>query len=291
MRLHSKALLAACLLAVTAGVAPLGAADDPQSATDASSDNVKGRLLRFKQDAPLHYELHRKHYNHALAIMPTVRNLDKLDAVYGLTALGLAASDESADAIDVVKPLLVTYGADPGVVDSQGFTALHYAARAGNYAVVELLLQFGADADAENPLSKEQRITPLYMAYQRNRVRIADLLVKHGAKELDEDIMQNLNVSAAVSEASEAVLQGDDRGDPQAAMKTRFAAMSHAMERTLREQGRLAELDSWQQVKDQVFRALAGSPRITGESKSDYMRRLSENVQRAISNEQGDIRK
>lgn len=47
------------------------------------------------------------------------------DLVYALMPLGL------------VKPSLAIYGADPDVVDSQGFTALHYVAGAGNWTVVE----------------------------------------------------------------------------------------------------------------------------------------------------------
>lgn len=115
--------------------------------------------------------------------MPLAEDIDALDPVYGETPLGMAAMDESTSAYAMVKPLLARYGADPNVTDRRGFTALHYAARASNYAVAELLLGFGADVDAENPLHEDKRTTPLWMAYQKNRTRLADFLKQRGARE------------------------------------------------------------------------------------------------------------
>lgn len=115
---------------------------------------------RLRAESPLHYELLFKHYDHALKAMPGIDDVDAIDSTTGLTALGLASKDESADAIDVVRPLVLTYVADVQQADAVGNTALHYASAAGNMAVVLFLIDNGADVNAANRMG----ITPLYFA-------------------------------------------------------------------------------------------------------------------------------
>ena len=282
MRLHSEALLAACLLAGTTGAA----ADSPQ---DGSSrpETTRDRVERLEEASPLHYALFRKNYDDALAAMPLAEDIDALDPVYGETPLGMAAMDESASAYEMVKPLIVTYGADPGVTDRRGLTALHYAARAGNYAVAELLLEFGADVDAENPLHEGRRITPLWMAYQKNRTRLADFLKQRGARELDAGVREKLRIDA---EMSEAMSRAADRArrlpegpDPELDLRKRFDAMAGATERTLRRQGRTEELEAWLEVKDRVFQAMAETPPPgTDGSAERYAREMAAGLLRAV---------
>ncbi|KAG0015786.1 Elongator subunit elp6 [Entomortierella chlamydospora] len=64
------------------------------------------------------------------------------------------------------------------VLDSAGYSALHYASRAGNKEICTLLLNAGADVDAKTP---ELGTTPLMRAVQQNHLAIARLLVSYGA--------------------------------------------------------------------------------------------------------------
>jgi ankyrin repeat protein len=62
-------------------------------------------------------------------------------------------------------------------VNRPGWTALHYAASEGHADVVRLLLDSGAEADAESPAL----ITPLMMAARGGHGEICNLLLRAGA--------------------------------------------------------------------------------------------------------------
>ncbi len=272
-------LVAAALLAPPSAL--------PQEAP-AATDARRKRLADFAQSAPLHAALHRREYDRALTLMPHETDIDRVDAVYGLTPLGLAAKDTSADAIDMVKPLLLTYGADPNVPDRLGYTPLHHAAAAGNYAVVEALLLFGAEvdavlgaeADATDPPPEQGGVTPLHLAYRRGRNRIADLLRAHGAAELAPELRRELELSGALYRAAERV-RATASGDVRTATQMGLEALSRATEQTLSEQGRLEELAGWRQIRERLERVLLTTPVAPGESAREYMVRVSASLQDA----------
>lgn len=95
-------------------------------------------------------------------------------AVNGNTALMMAAFKRNRPAIEA----LLAKGAK---VNQPGWTALHYAAAAGDNGIVELLLQRGASVDPVSPL-KSGAYTPLMMAAREGKDDTALLLMKHGAK-------------------------------------------------------------------------------------------------------------
>ena len=281
---RTSALLAAWLFAGTAGAA---ADSQPVAGGSSEPETTRTRVKHLAEASPLHYALFRKQYDAALAAMPLAEDIDALDPVYGQTPLGMAAMDESASAYEMVRPLLVVYGADPDVTDKQGFTALHYAARAGNYAVAELLLEFGADVDAENPLHADMWITPLWMAYQKNRTRLADFLKRRGARELAPGVRERLQLDAemseAVSNAAERVSRLPESPDPELDLRRRFEVMSGATERTLRRQGRTEELEAWLATKGQVFRAMQETPPPGADrSAGRYAQEVTANILRAM---------
>ena len=158
----------------------LGYAQKPDAAAISSLERVRKRSAAIEAASPLHYALYRKNYDDALAAMPLAKDIDIIEETTGMTALGLAAKDESADAIDMVQALVLRFGADPKLVDAEGKSALHYAAAAGNLAVVQFLVRMGAEVDAENP-SEGSRSTPLAMALATGRTRVADYLLRQGA--------------------------------------------------------------------------------------------------------------
>ena len=266
------------LLLALFGLPALGASE-----TEASPrpGGVRERLAAFERNAPLHHALHRRDYDRALPLMAAEADIDRLDPVYGMTPLGLASQDETADAIDMVQPLLRSYGADPKVVDRQDYTALHYAATAGNHAVVEALLRFGADVDAAPPTAEGEPVTPLLLAWRRGRHRIAALLRVHGATEPALEVRRELELSAALFRAAEGPARVVGGATGQAAMRAQLEAMSQATERVLREQGRLEQLEGWLQVKERVQQALLATPAQTGETATEYVLRVSRNLQGA----------
>jgi ankyrin repeat protein len=72
---------------------------------------------------------------------------------------------------------LLTAGADPGMPESDGFTALAWAIRGGSYDSVALLLDAGADP---NQTDRQGR-TPLLLAAEQGRLSLVRLLLENGA--------------------------------------------------------------------------------------------------------------
>ena len=95
-------------------------------------------------------------------------------AVNGNTALMMAAFKRNRAAIEA----LLAKGAR---VNQPGWTALHYAAAAGDNEIVGILLKHGAKIDPVSPL-QSGAYTPLMMAAREGKDDTALLLMKHGAK-------------------------------------------------------------------------------------------------------------
>lgn len=88
----------------------------------------------------------------------------------GDTALMLAAYLEKVDWLSE----LIFAGAQ---VNQTGWTALHYAAAAGDLQIVAVLLEHRAELNALSP----NQTTPLMMAARKGNVSVAELLLKEGA--------------------------------------------------------------------------------------------------------------
>src|SRR5215468_11113657 len=80
--------------------------------------------------------------------------------------------------LDVIQ-LLLSHGANVNAVDSDGETALHYAARADSASVeiVRILLQKGADVNVRD----HDGTTALMKVIQKERPELALLLLEHNA--------------------------------------------------------------------------------------------------------------
>lgn len=94
-------------------------------------------------------------------------------AVNGNTALMMAAYQHNARAVTA----LLARGA---AVNRPGWSALHYAAAAGDDAIVAQLLERGAAIDAASPHASG-KFTPLMMAAREGHDRTVALLLKAGA--------------------------------------------------------------------------------------------------------------
>ena len=252
----------------------IGFAQEAGGVADGSDPN---ELEAIRAASELHYALYRKSYDEALAAMPLAQDVDMIEPTTGMTALGVAARDESADAIDMVQPLVLRCGADPRVVDARGYTALHYAAAAGNLAVVQFLVEMGAEVDAPNPL-KESRVTPLAMAYGRGRSRIVEFLISHGAEEFDPETKTSFELEATLKAAEikwserRLYLRKDD--DLQREYRIEVRAKMSLYGRALREIGRMDVATSMQESNARLLKAIESTPAEPGMSRSDYREKV-----------------
>lgn len=187
-----------------------------QAQTCAEHNRIPRGLEALFKNSKLHFELKRNHYDHALVAMMLTKDIDMIEETSGMTALGLAAMDESADAFDMVERLVLQYGADLKLADTNGYTALHYAAAAGNLAVVKFLANFGARVDVEK--EEEQgyrrdghRITPLYMAYKHDRPRVAEFLRMRGAIDIDPGVSAHFKTTHRISATMRSLEELEDR--------------------------------------------------------------------------------
>ncbi len=95
----------------------------------------------------------------------------------GLTPLLAATRDSWHGRSDAVMTLLAN-GADPRMVDHDGNTPLHHAARSTDPAVAALLLDAAAPLNALN----NEGLSPLSMACESGNWRLAKLLLDRGAQ-------------------------------------------------------------------------------------------------------------
>ncbi|MEI8395431.1 MAG: ankyrin repeat domain-containing protein [Rhodospirillaceae bacterium] len=101
---------------------------------------------------------------------------DKADTadIHGVTPLINAVKAGNTDMVT----LLLEFGAHPGVTDTEGNTALHWAADRGDPVLIKLMLAGKAKIiDREN----RQGLTPLMMATRAGRIEAIDVLAKAGA--------------------------------------------------------------------------------------------------------------
>ncbi|KAK6541837.1 hypothetical protein TWF694_007616 [Orbilia ellipsospora] len=85
---------------------------------------------------------------------------------------------------DIVEILLAA-GADPNAANSTGLTALHFAVASGNFKVVKMLIEAGADVDAEATDFNGIHSLPIFHMLRESQItaynKIIKLLIESGA--------------------------------------------------------------------------------------------------------------
>jgi len=108
--------------------------------------------------------------------VPSARVIDLMASIAPTRPLPAAAARvEAQRQADVVQHLRELAAAS--AKDKYGFTPLHIAARAGDIAKVQYLLDLGVDPDARSDLQQ----TALHLAAWHGQAEIARLLIAHGA--------------------------------------------------------------------------------------------------------------
>ena len=115
--------------------------------------------------------------------------------VYGNSAIGLAVVNEQKDCLE----LLIKEGADVNSMISNGHTLLMYAAHKGNLTFVNLLIEAGADVNAQTG-TNENDGTALIFAAQSQAPECLKSLIAAGA-DLNK---QGRNGNTTLVEAIEA---------------------------------------------------------------------------------------
>ncbi|MBC8135655.1 MAG: ankyrin repeat domain-containing protein [Fibrella sp.] len=144
-------------------------------------------------------------------------DINGTDAQTGETALMAAASVDAANAATV----LLERGAPVKATDSEGENALHVAVKAGNVAMVTLLLEHKADPNAV-PVDKSpdaqvsgddwrESLFPLARAIEYGHIPVVEALLKHGAR-FDTPARTNA-VAQAYARAAGRTAENSGNGD------------------------------------------------------------------------------
>jgi Ankyrin repeats (3 copies) len=94
-----------------------------------------------------------------------------------LLSIVYASDSDQAAAVKLAK-LMISKGADLHYRAKDGDNELHRAARVGNLAIVEVLLEMGVDINAKN----EAGLSPLGAAEKNNKPEVVEFLISKGAQ-------------------------------------------------------------------------------------------------------------
>eukprot|EP00794_Sanderia_malayensis_P013820 gene13820-15265_t len=117
------------------------------------------------------------------------QSIDEMDFERGIWQAALDGNRERVQK-------LLDKGHSPDMKDASGYTALHYASRAGHTDIVKLLFQFKADANARTASGKD---CPIHRAAYQGHSDVIKLLLDHGA----DPLLQNADGQTALHKATE----------------------------------------------------------------------------------------
>lgn len=131
--------------------------------------------MSVNRDCPGHGSANLTTHNHQTcshsSAQPSVhQSLDELEFERGIWSAALEN--------DVGRLRKLLSSTSPDATDTAGYTALHYAARAGHLEICRLLLSHGASVDCR---TRAGQATPLHRAATAGRLEVCQLLLDKGA--------------------------------------------------------------------------------------------------------------
>src|SRR5438093_2402283 len=157
----------------------------------------------------LHWAATRDDVDLAQMLLYAGANVKAATRINAYTPLLLAAKSGNRAVMD---PLL-NAGADVNARTSNGTTALMFAAASGNTGAVTVLLDHRADVNAKESV---RGLTALMFAAAANRAAVVGVLAKHGADLKATTAVVDLNAFARNSAAFNGVLFGNPAPPPPA---------------------------------------------------------------------------
>ncbi|KLP05848.1 Uncharacterized protein Y057_10369 [Fusarium fujikuroi] len=174
---------------------------------------------RLDENPLFHYASHHwgNHARNATSICKGVIEFLKSDSNVESSAQSLMAWEGYSDRVpknmkglhlaacfgDSAATQILLLDDDPDLMDGNGKTALSYAARYGHLAVVEMLLENGANIDLGDHLFT----TPLSWACMCGRATIAGILLQNHAQVDSKDFQGRTPLSEAVEYGDTAIVQ------------------------------------------------------------------------------------
>lgn len=136
------------------------------------------------------------HDNCSVTATSVQQSLSELDFERGLWT---AALDNDVDRCQE----LMRKGHDVNQKDSSGYTPLHYAVRSSSVQLVRLLIDAGANVNAQTSAGKA---TPLHRAVTRGRPETVKLLLEKGADPKKRDVDGKTPLHICCKESSKETL-------------------------------------------------------------------------------------
>ncbi|XP_022800157.1 ankyrin repeat and protein kinase domain-containing protein 1-like [Stylophora pistillata] len=131
-----------------------------------------------------------------LSHVPNEISVDTKDAT-GTTPLMNAAPNGYVQAVKG----LIKRGADPSLMDNEGWSSLHFAAHCGDPHIIDLILPHVSDIGSKNA----DGATPLIIAVRHRNLQIVKQLLERGANPLTKDINGHDSLYLASSRDSDVL--------------------------------------------------------------------------------------
>ena len=130
--------------------------------------------MQDNNDYALHYACKKSNFKSVIRILKNKKHDINLKDAEGMTPLLYACKSNSFQIVE----MLITYGANPHVVNDDNFNAISFIAQHGNRKLIKLISKHNVDPN----ITDKNNHTPLYYAYLSNHLFCIEHLLENGAR-------------------------------------------------------------------------------------------------------------